>query len=494
MGGEVMKNIYDTIVIGSGFGGATSAYHLSKAGEKVMLLERGPWRDTKPVREMGIVKRSPLPANRHFYSHILRNLSSRFLPKNGFVANNKGLYEINYAKDMTSVCSSGVGGGSHVYTAMNVRAAVENYWNGHVEGVSSKSMEVHYQWMINKMGARSPSLKDNLPNSTEERYQSSELFSVDSDVEQPAMSVAMDSISTNQGNNSFFGSETGSKRTLDEVLIKPALKAGLEVKELQECIDICHCDHLGAKYRIKSFDHHDKRYRYFLAKKVVLAAGTINTLKLLFNSQESGGLRRMPSLGLGFGGNGDFPAYWPINELGADFSVGTPCHGRVVIKKGKESNTGLNLTQYGFNGFGQIPLPRALRVYFQRNLFFVGMGADKADGVVTSKNGKLQFQYTQQNSPIFSEITSAFDDIYERSGTEIKYTTKRLLTVHPLGGARLGANENEGVVDGNGEVFNNSSLYVADAAALPASPGSAPSMTIAAWACHVSKNIKSNKR
>lgn len=486
----IMTTLYDTIIIGSGFGGATAAHQLIKSGSKVMLLERGPWRDTKPVRDMGITRRSPLPANKYFYTHVLRNITSSFLPKKGLLTNSRGLYELHYSKDMTSVCSSGVGGGSHVYTAMNVRAAEKNFWDGHVEGISAKSMEPHYQWMIEKMGARSPTLKDNLPNSTESRYQVSELFSVDAKIEQPAMSAAMDSISTQQGNNSFFGSETGSKRTLDEVLIKPALEAGLEVKDLQECLDISRCENLGAKYRIRCFDHNDKRYRYYLAKNIVLAAGTVNTLKLLFNSQESKGLNPMPSLGMGFSGNGDFPAFWPVNIPGADFTTGTPSHGRVAIKQGKKVNRGLNLTQYGFNGFGQIPLPRALRAYFQRNLFFVGMGVDNADGVVTSKKGKLRFQYIQQNSSIFSEITCAFDDISKRSGTDVKYTTQRLLTVHPLGGARLAASDKEGVVDSKGEVFNNPGLYVADAAALPAAPGSAPSMTIAAWACHVSNNIK----
>lgn len=490
-----MPTIYDTIIIGSGFGGATTAFHLSQTQDKVMLLERGPWRDTQPVRNMGIAKRAPLPANKHFYSHVLRGLSASILPKNGLMTNSKGLYELHYSKDMTSVCSSGVGGGSHVYTAMNVRPAAKDYWDGHSADVNAKDMEAHYKWMIEKMGARVPTLKDQLPNSTEARYQSSELFSVDKKVPQPEMSVDMDPISTSQGNNSFFGSETGSKRTLDDVLIKPALEAGLNVKDLIECLDICRCEVSTARYRIKCFDHTDKRYRYYLANNVVLAAGTINTLKLLFNSQASNGLNDMPNLGLGFGGNGDFPAFWPVNEPGADFSVGTPSHGRIAVKNGKDVNLDLNLTQYGFNGFGQIPLlPKGLKAYFQRNLFFVGMGADKADGVVSSKNGRLHYQYIYKNSPIFSQITNAFDDISKRSGTDIKYTTQRLLTVHPLGGARLSDSEKIGVVNGKGEVFKNPGLYIADAAALPAAPGAAPSMTIAAWACHVSKNIANNKK
>ena len=33
----------DIVVIGSGFGGAITAYHLSAGGGKVVILERGPW-------------------------------------------------------------------------------------------------------------------------------------------------------------------------------------------------------------------------------------------------------------------------------------------------------------------------------------------------------------------------------------------------------------------------------------------------------------------
>ena len=58
---------HSTIVIGSGFGGAVAASTLTEAGESVLLLERGPWRDTDPVRKAGIPHRRPLPAGRHLW-------------------------------------------------------------------------------------------------------------------------------------------------------------------------------------------------------------------------------------------------------------------------------------------------------------------------------------------------------------------------------------------------------------------------------------------
>ncbi|MDP7349112.1 MAG: GMC oxidoreductase, partial [Phycisphaeraceae bacterium] len=69
------------------------------------------------------------------------------------------------------------------------------------------------------------------------------------------------------------------------------------------------------------------------------------------------------------------------------------------------------------------------------------------------------------------------------------YYFQRPTTVHPMGGACVAANIREGVVDCNGEVFDHAGLYVADAAALPKPPGTAPSMTIAAWADHVAERL-----
>ena len=59
---------------------------------------------------------------------------------------------------------------------------------------------------------------------------------------------------------------------------------------------------------------------------------------------------------------------------------------------------------------------------------------------------------------------------------------KRVITVHPLGGAPMGRHAGEGLCDEYGEVFGHPGLYVIDGALLPGPVGANPSLTIAAVA------------
>jgi cholesterol oxidase len=66
---------------------------------------------------------------------------------------------------------------------------------------------------------------------------------------------------------------------------------------------------------------------------------------------------------------------------------------------------------------------------------------------------------------------------------------KRVITVHPLGGAPMGRHADEGVCDPYGEVHGYPGLYIADGAALPGPVGANPSLTIAALADRMSTRL-----
>ena len=120
---------HSTIVIGSGFGGSVAASTLVEAGEKVLLIERGPWRDTAPMRKAGVEHRASLPKGLRALTHLLYRIRLPGLPGDGMRFAQRGLFDIHLGREMSVVCSNGVGGGSHVYSAMNLRPQDAQYWD-----------------------------------------------------------------------------------------------------------------------------------------------------------------------------------------------------------------------------------------------------------------------------------------------------------------------------------------------------------------------------
>ena len=69
---------------------------------------------------------------------------------------------------------------------------------------------------------------------------------------------------------------------------------------------------------------------------------------------------------------------------------------------------------------------------------------------------------------------------------------KRVITVHPLGGAPMGANPEVGVCDTYGEVYGYPGLHVLDGSMMPGPVGANPSLTIAALADRAATRILEN--
>jgi len=62
-------------------------------------------------------------------------------------------------------------------------------------------------------------------------------------------------------------------------------------------------------------------------------------------------------------------------------------------------------------------------------------------------------------------------------------------TAHILGGAVIGADPSQGVVDARNRVFGYENLMICDGAAIPANPGVNPSLTITALAEHAMAQV-----
>src|SRR5437588_7836791 len=107
-----MKDIYDVVVIGSGFGGAINACRLAQAGRSVCILERGKrWGKRDFPRTIGQVAQA-------FWG-----------------SRSYGLLDYRTFKRMDVLQASGVGGGSLVYSNVIMRAPADVFQRGWPKGV-----------------------------------------------------------------------------------------------------------------------------------------------------------------------------------------------------------------------------------------------------------------------------------------------------------------------------------------------------------------------
>jgi cholesterol oxidase len=103
------------------------------------------------------------------------------------------------------------------------------------------------------------------------------------------------------------------------------------------------------------------------------------------------------------------------------------------------------------------------------------------------RRGHLDVDWTVRSSEAyFARVRATMQTLAEQLDAQFldspMWRFKRVITVHPLGGAPMGRHPGEGVVDAFGEVFHYPGLHVVDGAAMPGPIGPNPALTIAAFA------------
>ncbi len=117
----------------------------------------------------------------------------------------------------------------------------------------------------------------------------------------------------------------------------------------------------------------------------------------------------------------------------------------------------------------------------------LGMGRDVPDGRMFLRNGRLDLDWKREKSgEYFDRLRTTSRGFAHALGGRFAdnpiWFLRRVITVHPLGGAPMGRSPAEGVVDPDGNVFGYPGLYVADGSVMPGPVGPNPSLTIAALA------------
>jgi cholesterol oxidase len=125
----------------------------------------------------------------------------------------------------------------------------------------------------------------------------------------------------------------------------------------------------------------------------------------------------------------------------------------------------------------------------------LGMGRDVAGGRIGSDaDGRLTCDWAIDRSrPFFDGLMDAARQMAVALDGELWDTPLnelgRIVTVHPLGGCRMGANADLGVVSTLGAVHGSRGLYISDGSTMPGAVGVNPSLTIAAFAERVAAGI-----
>jgi cholesterol oxidase len=523
-----MKEVYDVVVIGSGFGGAINGCRLAQAGRSVCILERGKrWGRKDFPRTTGQVSRA-------------------FWREKDF-----GLLDYRTFGKIDVLQASGVGGGSLVYFNVHIRTPKEIFeqprWP---TGVKRDRLDPFYDKAKDMLEAvpLKPPPELVMPARTESFIaaargagRQAELMDICVNTEPGKINrqgIAQDACV--YCGNCMLGCHVHAKNTLDLNYIPLAEQNGAEVYPLhlvEKIEPIEPVEANGYRVHFKRFDLEkdgEAELGSVVGRKVIISAGTLGSTEILLRSRDLHGTltKLSPSLGTKFSGNGDFllagtfeanrqvdPSSGPSITAGVDYSTDK---NRILIQDlgfpdpflwylesalpvpNRLKNLRLFLEKYILRTLG---LSRASAFtdgadkLFQggvtpKFLPYLGMGTDAADGKMQLSGGNIDIKWdSRQSREMFNEMEKALKELSKGIGGRYKtsilwgWPLRKLLTAHPLGGCAMSDDKNQGVVNEYGEVWNYPNLYVSDGSIIPTALSVNPSATISALSERIAEHI-----
>ena len=482
---------YDAIVVGSGFAGGVTAARLAERGMSVLVLERGVWRGPAGPKDAG----QPRRAFPRGPTGILRDVRSvriaRRRQAREVMLNPRGLFEIHRLGGMNALTVSGVGGGSLVYLLLV--APEDDFFDAYPDEITGEEMSRYFERVRSVLRPRPlPMLPEK--NVVFERVAREagfdEVRRADLSVvfgegpDQPARvrnAVGVEQETCTYLGECVLGCPRRAKTSVDLTYLPLALQRGAELRVLAEVTAVEQHD---GGYRVHYRDREARGERSASAPRVVLAAGALNTLRLLFLARDRH--RTLPNisgaLGRGFSGNGDaFAMAWHTRHLSrSDFG---PNGGGYAVRRGADGRHRYVLLEGGV-ALGDSKLPRRIRDRLAASTFINTIGRDGAEAELELRGEGLAIRPGRGlDRRFFDEMHADLRRVGDHYGaTRTLVDDSAVTTAHPMGGAAIADEADRGVVDHRGEVFGYPGLYVADGATYPAPPGIPPSLTIAAIA------------
>ncbi|UCH28485.1 MAG: GMC family oxidoreductase [Myxococcales bacterium] len=511
---------YDVIIIGSGFGGSVPALRLTEKGYRVAVLEQG---------------RRVTPDDMRAADRSLRKLV--WLPQIGF----RGFFVQHTFKHVGIVCGVGVGGGSLVYAAVLLRPKDAFFrdpaWAS--LGVDWKAeLTEPYETASSMLGVvTNPDhgKMDDWLRATAEAMGAGDTFGpVPQGILFGKEGAALgdpffegagpDRTACTRCGGCLTGCADGAKNSLDKNYLHLAEARGAEILPERKVTSIRPLD--GEGYEVRTVDpfRSGKEHPTLSSKQVIVSAGVVGTLELLFRCRDELGTLPRLSGKLGEVVRTNSEAIVAALAPNADEDLS---HG-AAISSHFYAGDHTHITQnrfppgYGFMRWyqgplvdGSTPLRRALRVFAEvlvhpvRSLrcWFARNWHKRITVLTVMQNLDNQIAFRLGRSVLWpfkrrlrsevapgSEVPSYIPEANEAvrglaahiGGTAhnnlLESVANASVTAHILGGCAIGSGPADGVIDVDHQVFGHPGLFVTDASAIPANVGVNPALTITALA------------
>lgn len=519
-----VADVYDYIIIGSGFGGSVSAMRLTEKGYRVLVLERGKRYQAEdfPTTNWNVFKYLWQPTLRCF-----------------------GIMGVNFFDDMMILNGSGVGGGSLVYASTHIEPGEQFYKAQEWTDLADWQAELapHFQTANRMLGVRENPLfwpadfrLQEIANEVGQGHTFKPtpvaIFFGDPgetvpdpffDGEGPARAGCI------HCGGCMVGCRHNAKNTLDKNYLYFAEKWGAEVRSEANVLEIrpLYGPQPGAaRYTIeyeKVTDWVFKQKSQVQARNVIVSAGVLGTVDLLLKCRDEAKTLPLLSQRLGWMVRSNSEALMGVTarEGEVDYSKGVAITSHfwldemtsvepVRYPRGSSLMRNLavplvSLQGGGWQRFGRFIVEGVKRPYdFLKTRFLPDWARDStillimqtAENRMRLKRGRSPFTLFRQGlvserdeSLPIPAVIEAGRSVANRFAEKIngipQSTVNEILletpsTAHILGGCAIGANEAHGVINTKHEAFNYPGLYVADGSVIPANLGVNPSLTITA--------------
>lgn len=298
---KATEELFDAVVIGTGFGGAVAACRLTQAGKKVCILERG--------RRYGPGD-FPRPAERP--DHLPHTARWAW-------ALDHGLFDAKDLQGALAVQAAGYGGGSLIYANVHLRPSREVFSpptshgpeaNGWPACYTRQALDPYYDVVAANLEVRpvpatpSPAspLNGPLPK-VEAMRAAAKALGRERWFFLPPLAIDFDKCV--MCGECIVGCQIHAKNTLDLNYLAAAERMCVDVRTLAEAIDIREDrDGYTVRYRDHAIGDDDAKVR---ARSVFLCAGSVNSTHLLLRSKEHLPVQEVSKAHIGrrFFANGD---------------------------------------------------------------------------------------------------------------------------------------------------------------------------------------------